>query len=238
MMLGYARVSTQEQASSDRASLKEQERVIKGVAMTRGVTGFDLVMFSDPGVSGAIPLQHRPAGRQLLNTAKKGDVVCASKLDRMFRTASDALVTAEQMKKAGIDLILFDLGSDSVTGNGMSKFFFTMAGAFAELERGKIAERMAMGREGKKARLGHIGGDAPYGFRKVGIGRDARLEPNLDEQAVIEAAHRLRHNRKAHSVAVDLNKMGFRSRAGGEFQALQVVRMLRNSRELVNGVGE
>jgi putative DNA-invertase from lambdoid prophage Rac len=234
MMLGYARCSTMEQAAPGKSTMREQERVIKGIAMTRGVTGFDLVMYADPGISGALPLNERPAGKQLLEAAKKGDVVCAAKLDRMFRSASDALVTAENMKKAGIDLILFDLGHEPVTSNGMSKFFFTMVGAFAELERSKIADRMAMGREGKKARGGHIGGDAPFGFRKVGTGRDARLEPDIEEQDVITMVARIRRQKKPYHVAQVLNDMGVRSRTGGEVQATQVVRWLKNRELLVS----
>jgi putative DNA-invertase from lambdoid prophage Rac len=231
MMLGYVRVSTQEQASSDRSSLQEQVRVIKGIAMTRGVQGFDLTIYSDPGVSGTIPLHDRPAGKELLAIAKRGDIVCASKLDRMFRSASDALVTAEKMKVEGIDLILFDLGHDPVTSNGMAKFFFTMVGAFAELERTKIADRMQEGKRGKRARGGHTGGYAPFGFRKVGAGRDARLEPDTEEQDILRLTqdlHQHRNYRKLHKLADALNDMGVRSRAGGQLQRVQVARMLRN----------
>lgn len=229
MMLGYARVSSEDQANPNRTSLQSQERIIKGIAMTRGVTGFDLVMYQDPGVSGTIPMHLRPNGKQLLDAAQKGDCICAAKLDRMFRSASDALVTAEKLKAAGIDLILFDLGHEPVTSNGMSKFFFTMVSAFAELERVKIAERMAAGRAGKKERGGHIGGEAPFGYRKVGAGRDARLIPDPEEQDVLILAKDLRRqHRNPNKVATLLTELGVRSRAGNPLQRIQVARMLQH----------
>jgi DNA invertase Pin-like site-specific DNA recombinase len=230
MMLGYARVSTEEQAQANRSSLKDQEQVVRGIAMTRGISGFDFALFQDPGVSGSIPLSERPAGRQLLETAKHGDIVAAAKLDRMFRTASDALVTAEKMKQDGIDLILFDLGADPVTSNGMAKFFFTMVSAFAELERVKISERMAVGRNAKKARGGHIGGLPPFGFRKVGHGRDATLVPDPEEQDVLALARSMTRSkfiRRPYQIAKALNDMGVRTRTGHEFQTVQIQRMLK-----------
>lgn len=233
MMLLYSRVSSEDQARPNRNSMRDQERILKGIAMTRGVSGFDIALYQDPGVSGAMPLADRPGGKAMLEAAQKGDTICAVKLDRMFRSASDALVTAESLKARGIHLILFDLGPDPVTGDGMSKFFFTMVGAFAELERVKIAERMQGGRDSKKARGGHIGGEAPWGYRKTGKGRDAVLIPDPEEQDVLAMARRMRQFRNPNKVATELNELGIRTRLGGPIQRIQVVRMMK--REAVNG---
>ena len=42
MILGYCRVQTQDQAADNRTSLDEQERIIRGVAMIRGVDKMDV----------------------------------------------------------------------------------------------------------------------------------------------------------------------------------------------------
>ena len=55
MLLGYCRVSTQDQAADNRTSLAEQERIIRGIAMVKGVDKMDVTLYSDPGVSGATP---------------------------------------------------------------------------------------------------------------------------------------------------------------------------------------
>jgi DNA invertase Pin-like site-specific DNA recombinase len=70
----------------------------------------------------------------------RGDVVIAPKLDRLFRSALDALQVAEDLRKRGVSLHLLDLGSD-ISG-GLSKLFLTIAAAFAEAERDRIRERM------------------------------------------------------------------------------------------------
>ena len=88
MLLGYTRVSTLDQAADNRTSLDEQERVIRGIAMVRGVDKMDVTIYSDPGISGAVPLRFRPEGKKLLAEMKAGDTVVASKLDRMFRAAA------------------------------------------------------------------------------------------------------------------------------------------------------
>ena len=62
MLLGYTRVSTLDQAADNRTSLDEQERVIRGIAMVRGVDKMDVTIYSDPGISGAVPLRFRPEG--------------------------------------------------------------------------------------------------------------------------------------------------------------------------------
>lgn len=92
-------------------------------------------------MSGSVPLLDRPEGQRLLASLKPGDVVITPKLDRMFRSAVDALVTAEEFKAKKVSLHMLDLGGD-VVSNGMSKAFFTMAAAFAELERDTIRERI------------------------------------------------------------------------------------------------
>ena len=56
----------------------------------------------------------RPAGSELTRTLATGDTLIVAKLDRAFRNAADALATAEQWKKRGIDLIIADMFKASV----------------------------------------------------------------------------------------------------------------------------
>jgi hypothetical protein len=48
-----------------------------------------------------------------------GDIVIAAKLDRLFRSALDALKVVESLNKRGVKLHLLDLGGD-ISGNGLS----------------------------------------------------------------------------------------------------------------------
>ena len=197
--------------------------------MAKGFAQFDVACYCDAGVSATIPLRNRPAGKELLEVAKAGDTVFASKLDRMFRSAQDALNMSEIFLEKKINLVLFDLGSDPINASGISQFFLTVISAVAQLERTMIRERMTSGKKAKKAKGGHIGGKTPYGFRVVGSGREARLEMVEDEQRVIEAVRELMLDRPYLPVGFttrELRERGMMSRSGKPFWPQQVSRIM------------
>ena len=176
-VFGYVRVSTAEQASSG-DSLDAQRNQLTGYAMMKGWQVDDI--FVEAGVSGSVPLAERPEGQRLLAAVAKGDAIVTPKLDRMFRSASDALGTLEEMKAEGVSLHMIDLGGD-VCGNGISKLVFTILSAVAENERERIRERI---RDVKRhlAKQGvYGGGRRPFGFDVV----EGRLVPNAVEQAAL-----------------------------------------------------
>jgi putative DNA-invertase from lambdoid prophage Rac len=159
-VFGYCRVSTTEQADEG-SSLASQRQQITGYAMMKGWTITE--MFVEAGVSGSIPLADRPEGRRLLEAISKGAVVITAKLDRMFRSAADALVTLEEVKDQGVALHMIDLGGD-VTGNGISKMVFTILAAVAEGERDRIRERIRDAKRHLTAQGVFSGGKRPFGF--------------------------------------------------------------------------
>jgi|SRR5271166_2503410 len=222
MILGYIRCSTEEQCAEDKTSMARQEEIIRGFAQMKGVPFSDIVIFEDPGVSGSIALQERPGGKQLLDTTKKGDCVVTAKLDRLFRSARDALNVSEDLKNKGIDLVLCDIGTEPVTANGVSKMFFQILAVIAEFERDRIRERMIGARNLKNKNGGYIGGAVPYGY-KVFAGK---LVPKPDEYRVIELAQKLRPTHSIHKIVLVVNERGWRNRMGNEFQWVEVKRML------------
>lgn len=179
---GYVRVSTAEQAGG--SSLEDQERKIRGVALIRGVELERL--FREAGASGSQPLEMRPTGRELYQALKPDDTLIVAKLDRAFRNAADAMSKADVWRKTGVNLIIADMGSDPVTGNGVAKMFFGMLALVAEFERDRILERTKDGRQAKAARGGHTGGTAPFGYRVVGAGKGAQLVALPEEHAAIQ----------------------------------------------------
>ncbi len=180
---GYIRFRTAEQAADDRTSLSTQRRKIGAAAEMAGLPVDEII--EEAGVFGSRPLAKRPAGGPLLTRLRKGDTLIVAKLDRAFRNAADALATAEQFKAQKIDLIVADMGSEPVTQNGVSRMFFGMLALVAEFERERIRERLSDGRGAKRAAGGHNGGTAPFGYRKIGVGRAARLEEDPEQQAAL-----------------------------------------------------
>jgi DNA invertase Pin-like site-specific DNA recombinase len=190
MIYAYTRVSTIEQASG--SSLGEQLSKAKGAAMMMG-SEVDQA-FIDTGVSGSTALRERPAGNRLLDTAKHGDIIIVAKLDRIFRSAADALTMVEELKDRGIDLIVIDMGLEPVTRNGASKMFFGMMACVAEFERSRIKERQAEGMKAKRAKQGFIGGKRPFGYQIQGDGKDAVLVEDPAEQSALKMIRDMRQD--------------------------------------------
>jgi DNA invertase Pin-like site-specific DNA recombinase len=149
-------------------------------------------MFIERGVSGTKPLAERPQGAELLAVLQPGDAIIASKLDRVFRSALDALTAARQLRKLQIALHLPDLGGD-VTTNGNAKLFFTMASAFAEAERDRLQRPITEVKRLQRKRR-YLGGTAPWGWR---VGEAGELEPIPEQQAAIRHMRRLREEGKS-----------------------------------------
>ena len=182
---GYTRVSTSRQAEEGE-SLDVQQRTIAGYALMLGLI-VDR-MFIERGLSGSVPLNDRPEGAALLAVLQPGDVVITPKLDRMFRSALDALDVLAKLKAHNVVLHMIDLGGD-VTGNGISKLVFTILSAVAEAERDRIRERVTQVKRDQRQRNRYLGGIVPYGFR---VGADGGLVPDEAEQAIIAEARALR----------------------------------------------
>jgi putative DNA-invertase from lambdoid prophage Rac len=182
---GYARVSTTCQVSEGE-SLDVQRRQIEGYALMHGLALDGVVV--EEGVSGSIPIAERPAGGALFAKLAKGEAIISPKLDRLFRSAVDALQVVEDLKKRGVALHLLDLGGD-ISGAGLSKLFLTIAAAFAEVERDQIRERVSQVKADQKARGRYLVGKVPFGFRR---GESGELTPRADEQKAIREIRRLR----------------------------------------------
>ena len=199
---GYLRVSTVAQADEGE-SLDVQKRQIKGYADMLGLK-LDAI-FVERAVSGAKPLEERRKGKQLLDTLRSGDVVIAAKLDRIFRSALDALSVCERLKEQGVSLHLIDLGGD-VTGNGISKLFLTIMSAVAEAERDRIRERVATVKADQKKRGRYLGGDRPFGYQVSDIGE---LLEDKEEQKAIKRMQMLReHGASYRAIATELGQGG------------------------------
>ena len=159
----------------------------------------------------------------------------AAKLDRMFRSASDALVTAKLLQDRGVDLILIDIGVDPVTANGTAKLFFGMLAVFADFERDIITERTRNGTRLKRAKQGFLGGNPPFGYRVEGKGREAKLVPDERECEIIRTVKELAATKKRRDILQYLAENDVYTRTGQRFQAVQVQRIIEMPNALHSG---
>ena len=155
----YARVSTQKQEY-----IRQIEDLKKYAAFKNTV----IIGIFEEKISGFKKNEERPKLQEMLIFCKENmvDFVFASELSRVGRKAVEVLQFLEELHKIGVGLILQNPAIETkINGktNPMAQLFFTMAAAFAEMEKSHIIERLSSGRnqaiqEGKKMgrKLGSI----------------------------------------------------------------------------------
>ena len=144
--LGYARVSTAEQADSG-AGMDAQRHAIRGEAQRRGWSLEEIV--EDAGYS-AKDLRRPGIGAVLERMANgEADVLVVSKLDRLSRSLIDFAQTMATAQRQGWALVALDLGVDTATPGG--EMMANVLASFAQYERRIIGQRTRDGLAAKKA---------------------------------------------------------------------------------------
>lgn len=182
---GYIRVSTGRQVSEGQ-SLDAQETMVRGLAMANG--GSLSKTYREEGVSGSVHLHDRPEGSNMLRELKNGDTVIATRLDRLFRSALDALQCLDDFQKKDIRVIFGDIGDTNST-NG--KLLLTILAGVAEAERNIIKERIRAVKRVQNSKGRYLGGKVPFGHVVTEAGELVRT-PEGD--AAIAEMHRLKNS--------------------------------------------
>jgi DNA invertase Pin-like site-specific DNA recombinase len=135
-VLGYVRVSTEEQSDSG-AGLEAQRRAIEAECLRRGWQLLEVV--EDAGFS-AKDLK-RPGIQEALRVLEEGDAkaLVAAKLDRLSRSMIDFTALMATAQKQGWALVALDCAVDTTTpaGEAMANVLAT----FAQFERRLISQR-------------------------------------------------------------------------------------------------
>lgn len=150
LMLGYTRVSTEEQADS-RNGLEAQKETIRLEATRRG---WSVEYFSDEAVSGKLIGPSLQEALQLLASGQANGLVVA-KLDRLSRSIVNAANIIEAAQAQGWSLVILDLGVDLTTAAGRMVAMNLVN--FAQYERELISERTKAALAAKKRRGERIG---------------------------------------------------------------------------------
>jgi DNA invertase Pin-like site-specific DNA recombinase len=139
MMIGYARVSTDEQ------NLALQLDALRAAGCE--------TVFEDQGVSGSVI--ERDGLDQALARVGAGDVLVVWKLDRLGRSLGFLIDLIDYLGKGGAGFKSLSDGIDTTTASG--KLVFHIMGALAEFERSLISERTSAGMKAAKRRGRHVG---------------------------------------------------------------------------------
>lgn len=135
-VLGYSRVSTEEQADSG-AGLEAQKASITAECARRGWELAEIV--EDAGYS-AKDLK-RPGITDALDRLRRGEAgtLVVAKLDRLSRSLIDFAALMERSRKEGWPLVALDLGVDTTSPAG--EMVANVMATFAQYERRLIGQR-------------------------------------------------------------------------------------------------
>lgn len=170
MLVGYARVSTQDQ----KPQLQLDALEVVGCAK----------IFVEKA-SGA--QRDRPELQAAIDYMRSGDTLVVWKLDRLARSMKQLIETVEGLDERGIGFKSITEAIDTTTAGG--KLVFHIFGALAEFERSIIRERTKAGLNAARAR-GRTGGRPPKLTQN-----DLRVAKAMLQEGtmtVAEIAHQLR----------------------------------------------
>jgi len=141
MLIGYARVSTDDQDTA------AQVAALKAGGCER--------IYREKASGGR---WDRPELHRLLDQMRKGDVLVVWKLDRLSRSLRDVLTIMERLRDSGAGFRSLTEAIDMTTAAG--RMMMQMVGVFAEFERAMLKERTKAGLDAAREE-GRIGGRRP-----------------------------------------------------------------------------
>ncbi|WP_232540380.1 recombinase family protein [Azohydromonas aeria] len=142
--IAYFRVSTTDQ------SIEAQRHALLQAA---GGSAFDQE-FKDEGISGATPAAQRAGFSELLKFIRQGDELHVYAVDRLGRDALDVQATVRALLDRGVAVEIHGLGR---IARGVGELILAVLAQVADMERQRIAERTAAGREKAREALAATG---------------------------------------------------------------------------------
>lgn len=132
----------------------------------------------DLNVSGSVSPFERPGLGPWLQDDRldKWDGLCVAKLDRLTRSLSDFVTLVSWLEARGKTLICIDPMLDLSTPAGRA--FASITATFAQFERETIAARVSDAWHKLRDSGKYGGGQVPFGYRPVKLGRGWGYEPD------------------------------------------------------------
>ena len=160
MLIGYARVSTEDQ------NLALQIDALRAAGCHK--------IFSEKKSTRA---KHRPVIAEALAYLRPGDTLVVWKLDRLDRTTSELVLFLETLSHTQIQFRSLTEALDTTTAIG--RMLYHITAAFTELERSVIRERTIAGLQAATAAGKILGRPAKLDPEKLQIARAMLTDPKI-----------------------------------------------------------
>lgn len=172
--IAYYRVSTADQ------SIESQRAALGG--------GFDKE-FQDEGVSGSVQAANRPGFAELLRYVREGDSIHVYAVDRLGRDALDVQATVRALMERGVTVEIQGLGRIAA---GVGELILAVLAQVADMERKRIMERTAAGRDVARDLLARTGktqhGKTSLGRPKAADAAEVRAWREASSASIPETA--------------------------------------------------
>jgi site-specific DNA recombinase len=220
-VIGYVRVSTQEQADGG-VSLAAQEAKVRAYAALHDLELVEIII--DAGQSAKT--LNRPGLQRALGMLKtrKADGLIVAKMDRLSRSVADwnDLIDDHFGEKAGRQLMSV---ADSIdTRSAAGRLVLNVLMSVSQWEREAIAERTRDAMAHKKTQ-GERVGQVPFGMALAEDG--VTLVPDAAEQEAIAIVRQLRaEGLSCRKIAGEMNARGVKTKGDGRWHETTVRRVL------------
>jgi len=217
-VIGYIRVSTQEQATEGVSLEAQRRRIEQWAELNEGEVEH---IYEDAGISGKT-ISARPGLIQALEAATRGKALVVYSFSRLARSTRDMLAIGDRLTVQKADLVSISERFDTTTAAG--KLMFRMLAVLAEFERDIISERTKGALAARKAQGVKLGSPKPRNGAVVAArARTAAARERDAPLLVLAGAGRLEDR------AARLNAAGYRTAGGRPFTKGTVSRMLKRA---------
>lgn len=214
---GYTRVSTTRQ---ERISPQVQAEKIAAFCQEKG---WKLECTLHEARSGRKERDELTAAAQL--ACASGGVLVVYDMTRLFRNAKQGLIVLDSLRDAGAFMYSVADRQDTTDQTAFGKLLRTFMLMMGQYFSDQSGEKIAASNAKTEKRLGYrTQGQQPYGF-DIDLDSGVRV-PVESEQKTIAVARSLRRSRSLALVAEALNTRGYVTRAGNQWRAEGVRRIL------------
>jgi len=222
--VGYARVSTEEQAKEG-VSIDAQIEAIRSYCRREGIELIDI--YKDEGISGT-SMEFRPGIQDVMTAISSRRVthVIAAALDRIGRDLEHLDAFRKLCDRRKVRLVTLNASTDYSTTTGRA--MFGIEAVMSRMYRDQVADKTKAAlryvRDVQGKHLGHV----PFGYARVQIGDGkGKLVINDGEQDILTDIRRMRDNGDSYwAISAWMNGRRIMPRTGRQWYPMSVRSLL------------
>jgi DNA invertase Pin-like site-specific DNA recombinase len=213
--VAYYRTSSAANVGEDKDSLRRQQEAVRQYARNHDLE--IVAEFYDAAVSGADPIDERPAFADLLGRVRDNgvSVVLVEDPTRFARDLAVQLTGHEMLKRFGIELVPANCPEHFRDDTPTAVMVRQILGAVSQFEKAQLVRKLRAARERKRAETGRCEGRSAVPAEVVAAARRLnRRSPKTGQR------------RSLRAIAAELARLGHLGPSGKPYGAESVKRML------------